>query len=213
MSAFLRPDSPIAVTVMNRIANGHVVRQSGVTIIELVATILILAIALSMVTFGLQGGIFRSADPMIQLRATALAQAYLDEILGKRFDENTPANGVPPCRASAPPPRQCSAALGPDGAEDREDYDDVDDYDLLNEGDGQTISQLHDSQGNVRDGYDNFRVTVDVRWIEIGASEDEENLSLDNELNDTEDAKVITVTVYYRGLPDGFKFTAYKSNF
>lgn len=202
------------VTVMDRGRTLQRRLQTGVTLIELIATILILAIALTAVTFGLQYGLFRGADPMVQLRAVSLAQAYMDEILGKRFDEKTPNNGVPPCRASAPPPRQCTAegSFGPDGSEAREDYDDVDDYHGLDEGDGQ-VNPLQDAEGNARSGYDNYRVSVTVRYIDIGASEDEENLGIDNELDDAEDAKLITVTVFYRGLPDGFNFSAYKANF
>jgi len=189
--------------------------ERGTTLVELIVTIVILSIALTGVVFAIQGGLSRSSDPMVQLRAVALAQAYIDEIMGKRYDEKTPNNGIPPCRASAPPPRRCTVegSFGPDGGESSRDrFDDVDDYHGLDEGDGQP-DPLQDAEGNTRDGYDNFRVQVEVRYIDLGASEDEENLSIDNELNDEEDAKLVTVTVSFRGMPDGFKFSAYKSNF
>ena len=110
---------------------GHA--QAGMTMIELVVTIVILAIALLGITFAIQGGVSRSADTTLQVRTVALAQAYLDEILGKRFDENTRVRGVPPCRASAPVGRQCSAVLEPEAGEIRSRYDDVDDYNGLDE--------------------------------------------------------------------------------
>lgn len=186
----------------------------GTTLVELIVTIVILSVALAGVTFAIQGGLLRSSDPMVQLRAVALAQAYIDEIMGKRFDEKSANSGIPPCRASAPPPRQCTAegSFGPDGAETRDRFDDVDDYHGLDEGDGQP-DPLQDAEGNTRDGYDNFRVQVEVRYIDLGVDEDEENLSIDNELNDEEDAKLVTVTVSFRSMADGFKFSAYKSNF
>lgn len=198
------------VTVMSRIAKP----QMGVTMVELIVTIVVLAISLLGVTFAIQGGLNRSADATLQIRTVALAQAYLDEILGKRFDEKSSASGVPPCRASAPPPRQCTAELlfGPEGSETRSDFDDVDDYHDLDEGDGQT-DPLQDAEGNTRSGYDNFRVQVDVRYINVGGGEEEENLGVNNELDDEFDGKLITINVSHRTQTAGFNFSAYKSNF
>ena len=198
------------VTVMSSMAKP----QMGVTMVELVITIVILAISLLGITFAIQGGLSRSADATLQIRTVALAQAYLDEILGKRFDEKSSPSGVPPCRAVAPPLPQCTleAAFGPDGVETRSGFDDVDDYHGLDEGDGQA-NPLQDAEGNTRVGYDNFRVRVGVRYINVGVGEEEENLGVNNELDDELDAKLITVTVSYRSQPAGFDFSAYKSNF
>lgn len=189
-------------------------RETGLSLIELIVTILILAIALVGITVMLQGNLSRSADTTLQVRTVALGQAYLDEILGKRFDERTRNSGIPPCRASAPPPRQCTAegSFGPDGGETRATYDDVDDYHGLDQGDGQT-DPLQDANGNTRTGYDNFRVQVSVRYINIGGGEEEENLGVGSELDDELDAKLITVTVLHRSLDNGVNFSAYKANF
>lgn len=201
---------------------GALRRQSGLTLIEMIVTIVLLAIALAGVAFAIGNSVTQSGQTLIELRAAALAQAYLDEILGKRYDENTRARGVPPCRASAPPARQCTAEanFGHDysspvetGESSRDRLDDVDDYDGMDEGDGQTLP-LQDAEGNTRTGYDNFRVTVDVRYINLGSGEEEENLQQGTtELDDQYDAKFITVTVFYRGISEGFVFSAYKSNF
>lgn len=189
--------------------------QSGLTLVELVLTIVLLAVALVGITFSVQFGVSRSADTTLQVRAVALAQAYIDEILGKRFDERTRNNGVPPCRAAAPPPRQCTVegSFGPDGGETtRNRYDDVDDYHGLDEGDGQ-VNPLQDAEGNTRSGYENFRVQVSVRYLNPGIGEEEETLGVNNELDDQYDAKLITVTVIHRSFSSGMTFSAYKSNF
>lgn len=186
--------------------------QGGLSLIELIVSIVILAIALIGVTFAIQSGVSQSSDITLQVRSVALAQAYLDEILGKRFDEKSRASGIPPCRASAPAPRQCSVTMGPDGVETRATYDDVDDYHGLDEGDGQT-DPLQDALGATRSGYENFRVEVEVRYIDVGTGMPEENLGLANELDDQYDAKLIVVTVSYRSFSGGLKFSAYKSNF
>ncbi len=184
-----------------------VAKQGGLTLIEMVLTILILSIALVMISSMLAGGLGRTSDTTQELRSVALAQSYLDEILGKRFDENSAPRGIPPCSGT------CTAegSFGPDGGEQREDYDDVDDYHGLDEGDGQ-VNPLQDAAGATRTGYDNFRVQVSVRYIDIGAEEASLGVAA-NDLDDNEDAKLITVTVSYTAAADGVSYSAYKANF
>ena len=194
-------------------------RQRGITLVELVITIVVLGIALAAITLTLREGISRSSDTLLELRAVALAQAYLDEALGKRFDERTANNGVPPCRGPgvAPPGRVCTAevSFGADGTEIRRRYDDVDDYHDIDEGAGVAPPNdtLKDAEGNVRTGYDGFRVSIDVRYVNVGGGGAEEFLGQNNELDDQYDAKVIEVTVSHTLLDSDFVFTAYKSNF
>jgi MSHA pilin protein MshD len=69
-------------------------RQGGVTLIELVVAITIVAIAVGGVLGAISAISSRSADAMVQQQAIAIAQAYLDEILQRWVvDPNgTPAN-------------------------------------------------------------------------------------------------------------------------
>ena len=183
--------------------------QRGLTLIEMVITIVILAISLIAITSILSSGTGRSADITLELKSAALAQSYLDEILGKRFDENSHPRGIPPCRSNC----TLIGSFGPDG-ETRDQFDDVDDYDGLDEGEGQLIS-LQDASGLPRTGYDNFRVRVSVRYMDVATSGTEENLAVAaNDLDDNEDAKVITVTVnFLNSGAEGIKYSAYKANF
>lgn len=185
-------------------------KQHGVTLIELVLVIVILAVALYGVTTSLSGALSRSADVIPQTRALALAQSYLDEILSKRFDENSVPRGIPPCRTN------CTdlADFGLDAGETtRDEFDDVDDYDGLDEGFEQA-TPLQDAEGNDRAGYDEFRVRVSVRYLDLGSGGVEETLATEaNDLTDAQDAKLITVTVSHASEPDGWKFSAYKANF
>lgn len=185
-------------------------RQSGLTLIEMVITIVILAISLIAITSIVSSGVGRSADTTLELRSAALAQSYLDEILGKRFDENSAPRGIPPCRTNC----TLSASFGPDGGETRAQYDDVDDYNGMDEGEGQ-LTPLQDADGNTRTGYDNFRVRVSVRYMNTAVSGEEENLAVAaNDLDDDEDAKLITVTVnFVSSGDDGVSYSAYKANF
>ena len=185
-------------------------KQKGLTLIEMVLTIVILAISIITISGMLSSGVGRSADTTLELRSASLAQSYLDEILGKRFDENSAPRGIPPCRSNC----TLEVNFGPDGGEVRQRFDDVDDYHGLDEGQGQ-LTPLQDSDGNTRTGYDNFRVRVSVRYMDIGASGEEENLAVAaNDLDDSEDAKLITVTVNFLSSgDDGVSYSAYKANF
>lgn len=216
---FLQLVLPMLVTVM--LTSSRL--QRGVTLVELVITIAVLSISLTVMTIALNESISRSSDTLLELRAVALAQAYLDEALGKRFDENSANNGIPPCRApgtgGVPTSRQCTDDSGGswwvDGTEIRRRYDDVDDYNAIDEGAGVASPNdtLKDADGNARTGYDGFRVTMNVRYIDVGGGGTESGLGQNNELDDKWDGKLITVTVSHTALPSDMVFAAYKSNF
>ena len=68
-------------------------RQGGVTLIELVVAITIVAIASSSILGAMSAVASRSADAMLQQQAAAIAQAYMDEILQRWVVD---PNGAPP---------------------------------------------------------------------------------------------------------------------
>ena len=55
--------------------------QRGVTLVELVIAMAIVSIALGGVLLAFNESILRSADPMLQHQAAAIAESYLEEIL------------------------------------------------------------------------------------------------------------------------------------
>ena len=191
-------------------------KQTGLTIVEMVITIVILGISLSILTATIKGGLNQSADTMIQVRAVALGSSYLDEILSKRYDENVKSSGVPPCFSQAGPDAcTVEASFGPEGAEvgNRDQFDDVDDYHGLAEGEGE-VDPLQDSEGNTRSGYENYHIDITVRYLEVAVGEFEQALSGTFPSMDTlTDGKVITIAVSYLGLEQAYYFTAYKANY
>ena len=64
----------------------------GFTLIEIIMTILILGMV-SLILIPYFGAITSSPSPVIRQRAISLAQSMMDEILAKRWDENTPVGG------------------------------------------------------------------------------------------------------------------------
>ena len=172
----------------------------------MIATIVILAIALVGVANMVRLGSSQSANALVQTRAIALGQSYLDEIMGRRFDERSAASGLDPCFGFSGGDRctaDTDAALGPDGGESRRDrYDDVDDYDGLKEGDGEA-DPIRDAEGLEREGYDNFHVEIEVEY----AGDDIDPMF------DKSHAKLITVTVTSRDQEEGWQFSVYKANY
>lgn len=71
--------------------------QRGVTLIELVVFIVVVSIALTAMISAMNYNLIHSVNPIVQMRALECAQAKLDEISARRFDESSPTGGVPAC--------------------------------------------------------------------------------------------------------------------
>ena len=101
-------------------------RQRGLTLIELVMFIIVVSIGLAGVLTVLSVTGKSSADPVIRKQALAVAEAMLDEILSKDYQNDptgdntaTPALG---CTPSTVPVCNANTVLN------RPNYNDVDDY-------------------------------------------------------------------------------------
>jgi len=164
----------------------------------------VLGIALFSVARMIGAGLAESSNTMIETRAVALGYSYLDEILGRRYDERSPRGGSSACYGLSGGGR-CTAegSFGPDGGESsRARYDDVDDFHGLTEGAGEA-NPLRDAEGNTRPGYDSFRIAVTVRY-----GGDDAVLGLTET-----DAKFITVNVQQTALDLDWNFSAYRGNY
>ena len=143
----------------------------GVTLVESVVVIVILAIALTAVTQMLSQTTVIGAYTYDETKAIELAESLAGEIRSKRYDENSPVSGVPPCDGvSGGSACTASASLGLEAGETaspytRVNFDDVDDYDGVDEGSGSaTGNDILDVVGNQRSGYQNFRVQIAVSY-------------------------------------------------
>jgi len=130
-------------------------RQRGFSLIETVIFIIVLSLGIA----GLVAVFFHTSmhghEPYLQQRALAVASAYMDEILHKRWDESSPVGGgcvetgsgicaawcagltYPDCRRCNLGVGVCSAPMASgSGAEEgtnRGQFDDIDDYNGLSE--------------------------------------------------------------------------------
>jgi MSHA pilin protein MshD len=166
-------------------------QQSGYSLIELIVTITLMSIVMVIFFAFMAQSQLESATPVTQVKASQLAQAYLEEISLKRYDENSPVgNGL---RCNAPSGTFCSVGLGPDG-EGRALFDDIDDYD------GLVDNPPRDALNNLRNGFSGFSVNVTVSYAggTFGLA--------------AQDLKLVQVSV---NSPEGsvFTFSQYKGNF
>ena len=174
---------------MSNSKNKKLPSQSGVTLIELIITIVVMGIALAALVSSLSVGIGRSAQPMWEGKALELSQAYLDEILAMAFDDQTPVGGDEVLAGQNP----CTFS---DDGQSRELYDDVDDYHGVSDAPPVLIDSTIDMSR-----YANYQVDISVACAGT-------DLGLDS--NDM--AKRITVTV---SVPSGEtrSVAIYKGNY
>ncbi len=107
----------------------------GVTLIELVIAIVIISLVTAGLMLLISDTTRRSGDPLIAEQASAIAQAYMEEIQQKRFcDPDWDHDGVPPNDTDCPVHCITSACTSCNGLgsgwtiETRATYDDVCDY-------------------------------------------------------------------------------------
>ncbi|WP_417581139.1 type IV pilus modification PilV family protein [Nitrincola sp.] len=70
--------------------------QQGFTLIELIITIVVLSAGLSGILLVYTNTVLRSADPLLQQQALAIAEGYMEEIQGKICHPGTESTGNPP---------------------------------------------------------------------------------------------------------------------
>lgn len=180
-------------------------KSRGFTLIELTIGIAVLSVALLVMTGALFPQAARSTEPWTQVRSAELAHSMMNEILAKRFDENSFTTGDLRCgedEGGTPADdcitnddlTDCTQATGFKFREEasREDYDDVDDYNCSTYS-GITLTDLTGNQA-LADIYDNYQISVQVSYI------------TENQL------KQIMVTVT-PPLGDSIVYTAYKANY
>ena len=100
--------------------------QRGLTLIELVIFIVIILVGLAGVLTVLDTTVRGSADPVVRKQALALAEAMLEEVLAKEFQNDPTGNNAATPALGCTPTTAPACALNTPG--NRVNYNDVDDY-------------------------------------------------------------------------------------
>ncbi|WP_372627574.1 prepilin-type N-terminal cleavage/methylation domain-containing protein, partial [Arsukibacterium sp.] len=166
--------------------------QQGLSLIELIIGIVVLAIALSLVTAVLGPLYVKSTDPWHQVRATELGQSMLNDIMARSFDQQSPRSGsMLRCGETGAP--ACTlqngdgswpADPGETAADNRLRFNDVDDFNNFT-ANGSLLTNI--LAEDLADVYRNYQLQVSVRYA---TAADVSGISLA-----PDQVKVITVTV------------------
>ncbi len=113
--------------------------SDGVTLIELVVSIVIISIAIVGIMMLFIGTTRTSADPMIRAQALAIAQSYMDEIMMQPYVTDGATSG-------------------------RANYNEVDDYNAISAG-----SAIEDQFGNTIASLSAYTIAVDVSLCSAAA--------------------------------------------
>jgi len=116
-------------------------KQLGVTLVELILSMVIISIALTGVLTVMNLTVRHSADPVVNHQAIAIAESHLEEVL-----------------------LQAYASGGYSGL-NRADFDDVDDYDDYGYDAGLIVPGVKNNQGNVIAGLASYGVGIKVSLL------------------------------------------------
>lgn len=109
------------------------IRCRGVTLIELVVTIVVISIGVTGILLVLDRNTRESGRPVVEHQAVAVAEAYLEEILAKAFCDPDTAT-CSPGPGNAPGTASCQVCTPTPPAEaSRASYDNVCDYNGLSD--------------------------------------------------------------------------------
>jgi MSHA pilin protein MshD len=120
-------------------------RQSAFTLIEVIVTIVVLAVAASALLGVFTSMVRGSADPVIQQQAITVAEAYMEEILRKSYGDPLVAE-----------------TGGKEAGEDRASFNDVQDYNALQD------NKVRDQNDALIAPLDAYSVTVNVNAAVLG---------------------------------------------
>jgi MSHA pilin protein MshD len=116
-----------------------------------------------------------SADPLIRVRALECAQAKLDEVTARKFDENSPTGGVPACGSAEAAAVACAGIVADAG------FDDIGDYN------GQ----------NFVDGDCDVTVSVIGEGTDLGLADDANLVRLISVTSTTPDGNTVVLSAYH----------------
>ncbi len=159
----------------------------GVTLIELVISIVIISISILGVTSLFLGTTTTSADPMIRAQALAIAQSYMDEIMMQPYAPEANTTAIGSCSDGNPPEKS-----------NRAKYNDINDYSGLSD------VGAHDQQGCLMNRLEGYTIDVQINTCP--------NAACTTSLNIT-GMKKIQVTISHVALNVSIPLVTYRADY
>lgn len=188
-------------------------KNSGFTLIETVISIVIIAIAMISMTSFLFPQIQDSARPHYEVRATALANSLMTEIIARGYDHNSdPDGGMVRCGEEG---TSCTSTFGPDDSSEIDsvsgtrypaNFNDVDDYlGCWYTNEASKADCIESQAGNLTDilgadistKYPNFAANIKVEGASVGGANQFKKIS-------------VTITA---GRYGDYTFSAFRGNY
>ncbi len=154
-------------------------KQKGFTLFEIIMTILVGSIIIPPIILMILTALKSPAVMSNAIKGNSLGSDLMEEILSKKWDENSTGSG-PINDSSKTPPDE----LGPESGETRPDFDDVDDYNNYTE------SPPKDRNGNVLSDFSSYTRSVEVYYVAGSETNDYET-----KISDVSNFKKIVITV------------------
>lgn len=129
--------------------------QTGFTLIETIIVIVLVGAMMAGMTTLFMNNVGNSHRPYLRQKALSVANAFMDEIQRKRWNEATPLGGGCVNTGASCPAGPAVVAVGTDG-DGRDNFDDIDDYHGLNQ------SPPQDSSATNMPDYSGYTVSVSV---------------------------------------------------
>jgi len=190
--------------------------QQGFTLIEIIASMVITALAFTALANFFFNQTSRAIEPIFETRAAKLGEALMDEILSRPYDEFTAVGGVPACNETGADDCTVIADLGADDEEvgNRDLFDDVDDYNVYCN--VATPFDVVNALGENPGDFDGFTMSICVNY----------DGDYDGDLNEVDaggvlevyeaKAKLIVIDILppsAAGVGSAISFQAYRGNF
>lgn len=178
--------------------------KKGFTLIEMVIFIVVFSVGVVGIMVLFFNVLSKSADPVIRIRGIQIAQSVMEDIMSKKWDEQTPNGGC--SAADFGVGNACSitsSTIGRDpgegsGCADIGSVDDVDDFDGID-----CPSENYGSNG-LGDGY---QISVDVQYGSLSGT------TLSDGGTTKSNYKVIDVSVVSDALGEDYRLQTVKGNF
>ncbi len=134
--------------------------KKGFSLVEIVIFIVIFSIGVFVTISMYSKMVGKSSDPTVRLETIMTANAIMDEIISRKWDENTPNGGG----NITNPTDESNFGIDAGETTDPEDFDDVDDYVSI---DGCTTSETTDQCFKIRG---NYTFNIDVSYGTLNTS-------------------------------------------